>query len=50
MMAGQNVGVGRSIPASIGLWVMGKAINLFSQAGIAENFLKAASGNPNLDA
>jgi hypothetical protein len=29
---------------------MGKAINLFSQAGVAENFLKAASGNPNLDA
>lgn len=49
MMAGQNVGTDRSMLASVGLWAIEKSTKVFSQALIAENFLKAASGNVNLD-
>lgn len=49
MMAGQNVGVGRSLKASIGLWFIDKSAKLLSQASLANAFLTAASKNKHLD-
>jgi hypothetical protein len=50
MMAGQDVGVNRGMMASVGLWVMGKAANLTSQAGMAKMFMRASSSNTHLNA
>lgn len=49
MMAGQDVGVNRGMLASMGLWAMGKAANLTSQAGMAKMFMRAASSNNHLN-
>jgi hypothetical protein len=45
MMAGQDVGVNRGLKASIGLWVMGKAVNFMSQATVAEKIMQEAGKN-----
>lgn len=45
MMAGQDVGFNRGLKASIGLWVMGKAVNFMSQATVAEKLMQEAGKN-----
>lgn len=45
MMCGQNVGFGRSMKASMGLWIMNKAIGWLSQASCANSFLSAGRKN-----
>lgn len=49
MMSGQNVGIGRSIKASIGLWFIDKSAKWLSQASLANAFLMTASKNKNLN-
>lgn len=49
MMSGQNVGVGRSIKASLGLWAMNKSLKWLSQATIANSFISTANSNKYLD-
>lgn len=42
MMCGQNVGEGRGLMASIGLWGMGKAIQIISSEKLVNGLIKAA--------
>lgn len=42
MMCGQNVGDGRSWKASLGLWGLGKAVNLLSAETLVNGLTKAA--------
>ena len=49
MMCGQNVGEGRSLKASMGVWMIGKSLKWLSQASLANSFISAGKQNKHLD-